>query len=104
MVGIYMLCGGLQGFGQGDLVSLVSAVFYAAWMIELGRHMKTFGNPVRTACAQFLVTSALTLPIGALWGALSVSAALAAAPELLVLGAGSTALAFGFQTVALRHT
>jgi drug/metabolite transporter (DMT)-like permease len=73
-------------------------------MIELGRHMQTFGNPVRTACTQFLVTAALALPIGLLWGALSVSGALAAAPELLVLGAGSTALAFGFQTVALRYT
>jgi drug/metabolite transporter (DMT)-like permease len=104
MVGIYMLCGGLRGFGQGDLVSLNSALFYAAWMIELGRHMQTFGNPVRTACTQFLVTAALTLPIGAVWGSLSVSAALAAAPELFVLGAGSTALAFGFQTIALRYT
>lgn len=104
MIGIFMLCGGLQGFGHGDLVSLISALFYAAWMIELGRHMQTFGNPVRTACTQFLVTAALALPIGALWGSLSASAALAAAPELLVLGAGSTALAFGLQTVALRYT
>jgi drug/metabolite transporter (DMT)-like permease len=104
MVGIYMLCGGVQGFGRGDLVSLVSALFYAAWMIELGRHMKTFGNAVRTACTQFLVTAALALPIGALWGSLSANSALAAGPELLVLGVGSTALAFGFQTVAQRYT
>jgi drug/metabolite transporter (DMT)-like permease len=66
--------------------------------------MLTFNNPVRTACTQFLVTAAVTLPIGAFWGSLSASGALAAAPELFVLGAGSTALAFGFQTVALRYT
>jgi drug/metabolite transporter (DMT)-like permease len=104
MIGIFMLCGGLQGVGQGDIVSLISALFYAAWMIELGRHMQTFGNPVRTASIQFLVTAALALPLGILWGTLSADAALAAGPELFVLGAGSTALAFGFQTIALRFT
>lgn len=104
MVGILMLCGGLQGFGRGDLLSLVSALFFAVWMIELGRHMQGFGNPVRTACTQFMVTAALTLPIGGVWGTLSAGAALAAGPELFVLGAGSTALAFGLQTIALRYT
>ena len=104
MIGIFMLCGGLKGFGRGDLVSLISALFYAVWMIELGRHMQTYGNPVRTACTQFLATAALALPFGAWWGSLSAGAVLAAAPELLVLGAGSTALAFGFQTIALRYT
>lgn len=104
LIGIFALCGGLQGFGRGDLLSLIFALFYAAWMIELGRHMQTFGKPVRTACTQFLATAALALPIGGLWGSLSPSAALAAGPELVILGAGSTALAFGLQTLALRFT
>jgi drug/metabolite transporter (DMT)-like permease len=104
MTGIFMLCGGLQGFGHGDLISLISALFYAAWMIGLGRHMRTFGQPVRTACTQFFVTSFIALAIGGVWGSLSAGAALAAGPELFVLGAGSTALAFGLQTIALRFT
>ena len=104
MLGIFMLCGGIHGFGHGDILSLISALFYALWMIELGRHMLAYGSPVRTACTQFLVTAALALPIGGIWGTLSAQAALAAAPELFVLGAGSTALAFGLQTIALRYT
>jgi drug/metabolite transporter (DMT)-like permease len=104
MIGVLMLCGGLQGFGQGDIVSLVSAAFYAVWMVELGRHMRSFGHPVKTASTQFLVTAALALPIGGLWGSLSAEAALAAGPELLLMGVGSTALAFGLQTIAMRYT
>ncbi len=104
LVGVFLLCGGTQGFGQGDAVALLSALFYAAWMIELGRHMQTFGHPVRTACTQFLLTAAIALPIGSIGGSLSVGAAIAAGPELLLLGIGSTALAFGFQTIAQRYT
>ena len=104
LVGVFMLCGGPQGFGQGDAVALLSALFYATWMIELGRHMQTFGHPVKTACTQFLLTAAIALPIGGIGGSLSVGAAIAAGPELLLLGIGSTALAFGFQTIAQRYT
>lgn len=104
MIGVFMLCGGPKGFGRGDLVALLSALFYAAWVIELGRHMQTFGHAVCTASIQFLLTSALALPIGSLWGSLSADTALRAGPELFILGAGSTALAFGFQTIALRFT
>jgi drug/metabolite transporter (DMT)-like permease len=104
MVGIFMLCGGLRGIGDGEIVALLSALLYAAWMVDLGRHMQRFGHPVRTACMQFLVTAAVALPIGGLAGSLSAGAAFAAGPELLLLGVGSTALAFGFQTIAQRYT
>lgn len=104
MVGIFMLCGGLQGFGEGDIVALISALLYAAWMIDLGRHMVIFGHPVRTACTQFMVAAAFALPVGSIWGSLSIDAALAAAPELVLLGVGSTALAFGLQTISQRYT
>ena len=104
LIGIFMLCGGMKGFGQGDIVALLSALILAAWMVDLGRYMKTFGYPERTACTQFLVAAAIAVPIGGVWGSLSVGAALAAGPELLLLGVGSTALAFGFQTIAQRYT
>jgi len=104
LIGVFLLCGGMQGFGKGDFVALFSALLYAVWMVDLGRHMQTFGHPVRTACTQFLVAAAIALPIGGLWGSLSAGAALAAGPELLLLGVGSTALAFGLQTLAQRYT
>ncbi len=104
LIGVLMLCGGMQGFGAGDIFALLSALVYAAWMVDLGRHMQTFGRPVSCACTQFLVTAAVALPIGGLWGSLSLNAALAAGPELVLLGVGSTALAFGLQTAAQRYT
>ena len=47
MIGVFLLCRGTQSFGRGDIVALISALFYAAWMIELGRHMQTFGRTVK---------------------------------------------------------
>ncbi len=104
LVGALLLCGGMTGFVTGDAIAILSALFYAVWMVDLGRHMLRFANPVRMACTQFLLTALLALPVGMTAGSLVPSAVLAAWPELLALGVGSTALAFGIQTLAQRYT
>ena len=104
VIGALMLGGGLAGFGPGDLAAILSAALYAAWMVDLGRHMGAFGRPVRTACTQFFAAAAVALPVGAVFGSLTPAAVVAAGPELAVLGVGSTALAFGLQTLAQRYT
>ena len=39
LVGVLLLSGGLTAtFSQGDLAAMLSAAFYALWMVELGRH------------------------------------------------------------------
>jgi drug/metabolite transporter (DMT)-like permease len=101
LAGILLIAGELSSASRGDLVALLSAAAYALWMVELGRHMQAHGDAWTAMAAQFLLAAVLLLPAG---GALSADAIVAAAPELAVLGVFSTALAFGIQTVAQRHT
>ncbi|MBN9073201.1 MAG: DMT family transporter [Rhizobiales bacterium] len=104
MAGALLLCGGLSSVGRGDLTALLSAVCYALWMVELGRHMQAHGRPFTVAAAQFLGAAALALPFGLAYGNLSPDSVAEAGRELIVLGVFSTALAFGFQTAAQRFT
>lgn len=104
MLGILLLVGELNSASRGDLVALLSAVCYALWMVELGRHMRLHGDALTAAGVQFLLAAMVTLPVGAMGGGLSIDAVVAAAPELLVLGIFSTAIAFGIQTLAQRFT
>ncbi|WP_246506215.1 DMT family transporter [Mesorhizobium silamurunense] len=66
--------------------------------------MQAHARPLTAAAAQFLGAAAFALPLGAVHGNLSFAAASEAAPELLVLGVFSTAVAFGVLIAALRFT
>ena len=106
LAGILLLSGGMSpgAIASGDIAALLSAVCYALWMVELGRHMHGHGGAVPTALAQFLGCAAIALPFGFGFGNLSMPGVQAAAPELAVLGVFSTAVAFGIQTIAQRFT
>lgn len=102
--GILLLLGELDHANRGDLLALASAVFFALWMIQLGRHMRRYGDAPTAAGVQFLLAATVILPIGAGGGSLTFDAVVNAAPELLILGVFSTAIAFGIQTWAQRYT
>lgn len=106
LLGAFLMAGaGVRpsDYNTGDLVALASAVVYAAWMLALGQHAATHGRPLATALIQFGTASLLILPVG-LWQAPpSLQDLTAAAPELLMLGLVSTALAFGLMTWAQRY-
>ncbi|WP_250888951.1 DMT family transporter [Mesorhizobium sp. dw_380] len=104
VVGCLLLSGAVAGLSGGDLTALLSAGCYALWTVELRRHMQTHARPLTAAAAQFLAAAALALPLGAMQGNLSLTAASAAGPELVVLGVFSTAVAFGIMIAALRFT
>ncbi len=105
LAGILLLSGGISGnINSGDIAALLSAACYALWMVELGRHMQSHGAAVATAISQFIGAALIALPLGALYGNLSAQAVWAAGPELAILGAFSTAAAFGIQTIAQRFT
>ncbi|TPO01110.1 DMT family transporter, partial [Mesorhizobium sp. CU2] len=104
VIGCLLLSGGVAGFGGGDLTALLSACCYALWTVELGRHMHAHARPFTAATAQFLAAAAIALPLGAIQGNLSLSAACEAGPELVVLGVFSTAIAFSIQIAAQRFT
>ena len=105
LAGALLLSDGLSGsISTGDYVAILSAACYALWMVELGRHLKAHGRPITTSAAQFLSAAVILVPLGALYGNLSPSAAWKAGPELAMLGIFSTAAAFGLQSVAQRFT
>lgn len=105
LIGALLLSGGLtDSVRPGDYVAILSAVCYATWMVELGRHVKAYGRPITTSVAQFLAAAFILVPLGLSYGRLSLASAWQAAPELSVLGVFSTAAAFGLQTVAQRFT
>ena len=105
LIGALLMSGALSAsLGWGDLAALVSAACYALWMVELGRHMQVHGNPVAAAAAQFFGAALIALPLGLLIGHLSLTAAIDAGPELLILGVFSTAVAFGIVTISQRFT
>lgn len=105
LAGSLLLAGGIPGIASsGDLASVLAAICYAVWMVELGRHVQTFGRPIATAAAQFLGTAAIALPLGFALGGPTLQGMVDAAPELFFIGVFSTAVAFVLQTVSQRFT
>jgi drug/metabolite transporter (DMT)-like permease len=102
--GLFLMSGGAQAGSSGDLLALLSAVVYALWLVELERHMRLHGRPIATSAAQFLGTAVVALPLGAMGDTMTPQTLYDAAPELIVLGVFSTALAFSLMTAAQRFT
>jgi drug/metabolite transporter (DMT)-like permease len=105
--GIFLISSSIPGFASinwGDAACLVSAFFYAVWMVALGWHAHQFGLPFRSALIQFAVAALAALPALIWWDAPPLARIAAAAPDLAVLGIFTTAAAFGLQTCAQRYT
>lgn len=86
----------------GDSWCLVSAFFYAIWMVLLVRHVTRHGLPVLTTLMQCLCAACIALPFSLSSEPVPAQSFLGALPELLYLGVFSTALAFGLVCVAQR--
>ncbi|MEP6564563.1 MAG: DMT family transporter [Mesorhizobium sp.] len=104
VLGSTLLAGGFSGSATtGDAFAIATAICFAVWTVELGRHVQAYGRPFATANAQFLGTAIATLPF-ALEGTMSFHTIMAAWPELVMLGVFSTAAGFCLQTSAQRYT
>ncbi|MBZ9890562.1 DMT family transporter [Mesorhizobium ciceri] len=104
VVGSALLAGGFNGSATaGDAFAVLTAICFAVWTVELGRHVQAHGHPFATAAAQFIGTAVATLPF-ALQGTMTFQAIMAAWPELIMLGVFSTAVGFCLQTSAQRYT
>jgi drug/metabolite transporter (DMT)-like permease len=107
LVGIFLMSNGTTGLtalNAGDMACLLSAFFYAIWMVALGRHAQAFGLPVTSTLVQFVVAACLALP-ALLWFEAATPDLIAPAMfDLAILGIFTTAAAFGLQTFAQRFT
>lgn len=105
LLGAFLMAGAtfrLSALNPGDLACLGSALFYALWMVTLGRHAVAQGRPFGTTALQFLVAGLVLPPMAAASETTTVAAVRVALPELTILGVVSTAAAFALQTYAQR--
>lgn len=107
MVGVLLMSNGLAGFvgfRRGDAACLISAAFYAVWMVALGRHAQRHGSPIACAIVQFAVTCVTTFTASTVAETGTAPDYLKAWPELVGLGLLATAAPYCIQTVAQRYT
>jgi drug/metabolite transporter (DMT)-like permease len=90
----------LSAVNSGDVLCLVSAVFYSFWIILIGRHLERYPTPAATTLAQCLFVMLVATPFAIATEPLTPPAVWAALPEALYLGLFSTAAAFALTAWA----
>jgi drug/metabolite transporter (DMT)-like permease len=104
--GAFLMAGGTLTPGPlniGDMLCLLSAAFYAAWMVAVGHHAVAGGRPFLTCLLQFALGAALLIGLACLAERPAAAPIRAAIPELVFLGVFATAGAFVLQTLAQKH-
>lgn len=103
--GIYLLGGGaLSALTIGDLLMLVCAVFCALHVGMIGSVVRHCARPLLLSVWQFVVVGTAAIIPGLLLEPVSMSAVVAAGPELLYTGLVSGGLAFTLQAIGQRWT
>ena len=101
--GLYLLSAkGMMGIDPGDGLVLLSALFWAAHVLVIGRLSRRVA-PVRLAVTQFTVVSILSLIGAVLFETIDPAAVRAAAVPILYAGLLSVAVAYTLQVVAQRR-
>lgn len=112
LFGIFLLSGGsFAGFGTGDILVIISAVFWAAHVILTGRVGQQTNLPVTMATLQFLITSLLAVVCFFLPMVFGVGETMPTAeqlsgalPEIVYAGIIAGGLGFTLQAIGQRHT
>jgi drug/metabolite transporter (DMT)-like permease len=94
--------GTVGGFGHGDWLIAISALFWALHIVVLG--LAAPRRPVLFTALQFGAVAVVALAGALLWETINLAELEAAAPQILYVGTISTALTFTLFTVALRAT
>ena len=101
--GLYLLSArGIVGIDPGDGLVLLSALFWAAHVLVIGRLSRRVA-PVRLAVTQFTVVSILSLVGAVLFETIDLAALRNAAMPILYAGLLSVAVAYTLQVVAQRR-
>jgi len=66
--GLWILTGGLTEINLGDILTIISAVTYALHILLVDRYIREGDNPFVLSFQQFLVTGAISLSYGVLFG------------------------------------
>jgi len=104
LIGIFYLNGGhLSALNFGDLLVIVSAVFWGGHVFLLGLLSRATGLPVTLSAITFLVVGALCMAAAFAFETPSLAGLSAIWVEVLYVGVMSTAVAFTLQAIAQQH-
>lgn len=104
-VGTFLLSGGrFDGLTIGDLWVIVSAFFWAAHVLWVGRVAAHKGAPILVAFTQFVVCGVLASAAALFSETISPDGLVAGLPTILYGGLLSVGVGFTLQVVAQRHT
>ncbi|SNY91528.1 Threonine/homoserine efflux transporter RhtA [Cohaesibacter sp. ES.047] len=104
MTGAYLLTGSLEAMRVGDLLMVISALFWALQIIFIGRLVTEQGNPVMIATVQFLTTGIIGAVAGLFLEPMQLSNFSGAWMEIAYTGILSGGLSFTLQAIAQRYT
>jgi drug/metabolite transporter (DMT)-like permease len=102
--GAWALGGGtLGGFSQGDVLIVMSAVFWAAHIVVTGRSPR-FGTPMTYTCLQFAAVAVIAGTAALILEPISAAALARASGSILYVGLLSSALTFTLLAIAMKYT
>jgi drug/metabolite transporter (DMT)-like permease len=104
LIGIFYLNGGrLEAFNLGDMLVVVSAVFWGGHVFLLGLLSRQTGLPVVLSAVTFLSVGLICLAFAFGFEVPDLSGILAGWVQILYVGLMSTALAFTLQAIAQQN-
>ena len=104
LLGAYLLAGSLETMAIGDILMVISALFWALQIIFVGRLVIDHGYPVTIAWTQFAVVAVLGIAGGAVFEELTVTGLQNTMLELVYTGVLSSGVCFTIQAIAQRYT
>ena len=103
LAGSYLLCGGIDSIGKGELFVISCAFIYSIHIMVIDRYAANC-DCVRLSCIQFIVATMLSASASLIsseaWIWENIRAAM---PFWLFCGIGSSALAFTLQMIAQKY-
>ncbi len=103
--GIFFLSGGdLGALVLGDVLTIISAVFWALQMVMIARFVGETGRPLALSLVQFLVPAVLSSILALALEPIVLSNIVSALPEILYTGILGSGVAFTLQVIGQRYT
>lgn len=105
ITGIYLLSNGnLSDLRSGDLLTILSALFWAVQVMLIGKFGKLSGRPLTLSVVQFAVCAVMGLSTALVVETVDTQAIMAALPEILFTGIFAGGVAFTLQVIGQRYT
>ncbi len=105
LLGIYYLSGGdLSQLVIGDILTIISASFWALQVVLIARFVGQSGRALALSQVQFTVTAFLALMVALALEPIEWGAIVSVAPQILYAGIFASGLAFTIQVIGQRYT